>query len=76
MSLYPVIEASFLKCPLMSALVNVSTNLTKHRIRQAYNELTFFADPVILNTMMKQISRIVSGGQSGADRAALDWALS
>jgi hypothetical protein len=26
--------------------------------------------------MMKQIPRIVSGGQSGADRAALDWALS
>jgi len=26
--------------------------------------------------MMKQIPRIVSGGQTGADRAALDWALS
>src|SRR5260370_4602721 len=26
--------------------------------------------------MMKQIPRIVSGGQSGADRAASDWALS
>src|SRR5271165_5702183 len=38
--------------------------------------LTIFDPPVILNTMMKQIPRIVSGGQSGADRAALDWALS
>ena len=25
--------------------------------------------------MMKQIPRIVSGGQSGADRAALDWRI-
>jgi len=40
------------------------------------SELTIFDRPVILNTIMKQIPRIVSGGQSGADRAALDWALS
>ena len=30
----------------------------------------------IRSAMIKQIPRIVSGGQSGADRAALDWALS
>jgi hypothetical protein len=30
-------------------------------------ELTIFGPPVILKTMMKQIPRIVSGGQPGAD---------
>jgi hypothetical protein len=34
------------------------------------SELTILEPRVILNTMMKQIPRIVSGGQSGADRAA------
>jgi hypothetical protein len=40
------------------------------------NELTIFDPSVILNTTMKEIPRIVFGGQSGAERAALDWALS
>lgn len=68
----------FSKSALMSALVKCFDEFKSIVFAgcRRNSELTIFDPPVILNTMMKKILRIVSGGQSGADRAALDWALS
>ena len=68
----------FSKSALMSALVKCFDEFKSIVFAgcKRNSELTIFGPPVILNTMMKQIPRIVSGGPSGDDRAALDWALS